>query len=232
MAEKFVLTTLAQGVGEIILNRPAKRNAITGPIVHDLDTALQNLMADRSCTVIIIRGADGVFCAGLDSAAFNKNPAPVWRRHFQEDWANLHNNFFMCPKPIIGAVEQYGIAAGAALAFACDFLVVGEQAFLHVAEVQMGLMAPINVAWLAIRYSHALGLKMALQGEPVYGRELFQLGIANECCEDSEVLNIARKLGYRLAKYDSETLRNMKLALRKPKGITDFYQVLGEVKNS
>ena len=54
MAEKFVLTTLAQGVGEIILNRPAKRNAITGPIVHDLDTALQNLMADRSCTVIII----------------------------------------------------------------------------------------------------------------------------------------------------------------------------------
>ena len=232
MVEKFILTSINNGVGEIILNRSEKRNALTGPFVDNLNSALQSLVADNSCTVIVLRGAGGVFCAGLDTEAFSQDPAPPWRQHFREDWANLHNNFFLCPKPIIGAVEQYAIAGGAALAFACDFLVVGENSFLHVSEVKMGLMAPINTAWLGIRYSYALGLRLAVQGDPVYGHELLQLGIANQCCEDSEVLNEAMKLGCRLGRYNMKTLQDLKSALRTAKGLTNFHQILEEINNS
>ena len=231
MDEKLVLTSVNHGVGEIILNRPEKRNALTGPFVNDLNTALQTLVADSSCVVIILRGAGGAFSAGLDTEAFNKKPSPPWRQTFQEDWANLHNKFFLCPKPIIGVLERYAIAGGAALAFACDFLVVGESSYLHVSEVNMGLMAPINTAWLGIRYSHALGLKLALQGEPIYGCELLQLGIATRCCEDSEVLSEALKLGNRLVKNNTETLQGLKLGLRKAKRLDNFHQLLREVRS-
>ena len=231
MTEKFVLTSIKHGVGEIILNRPEKRNALTGPVVDDLNSSLQMLIADSSCAVIVLRGAGGVFCAGLDTDAFSKNPAPPWRQAFQEDWTNLHNNFFLCPKPIIGALERYAIAGGAALALACDFLVVGESSFLHVSEVTMGLMAPMNIAWLGIRHSHALGLRVALQGEPVYGYELMQLGIANQCCGDSEVLSMAIALGQRLANHNVETLQSMKWALRKAKSLVDFHQILEEINS-
>ena len=95
----------------------------------------------------------------------------------------------------------------------------------------MGLMAPINIAWLGIRYSHALGLRVALQGEPVYGCELMQLGIANQCCGDSEVLSMAIELGQRLANHNVETLQSMKWALRKAKRLVDFHQILEEINS-
>ena len=53
MDEKLVLTSVNHGVGEIILNRPEKRNALTGPFVNDLNTALQTLVADSSCVVTV-----------------------------------------------------------------------------------------------------------------------------------------------------------------------------------
>ena len=59
-----------------------------------------------------------------------------------------HSALFNCTKPIVGALERYAINGGAALAIARDYLVAGEQAFLQVGEVQIGMAAPYNMAWL------------------------------------------------------------------------------------
>ncbi|HCG69775.1 MAG TPA: enoyl-CoA hydratase/isomerase family protein, partial [Gammaproteobacteria bacterium] len=50
-----------------------------------------------------------------------------------------HRALFECATPIIGAMERYAINGGAALAIACDYLIVGEEAFLQVGEVQIGM---------------------------------------------------------------------------------------------
>ncbi|MEV6227771.1 hypothetical protein AB0L88_07755 [Saccharopolyspora shandongensis] len=48
----------------------------------------------------------------------------------------------------MGALERAAVNAGAALALACDLLVVGQQSFLMIGEASMGVAAPHNVAWL------------------------------------------------------------------------------------
>jgi enoyl-CoA hydratase/carnithine racemase len=226
----LVLVEINDGVGELILNRPAQRNSLIGPLVNALNDGLQQLANDQDCRSIILRGNEGYFCAGLDLKAFAEDPAPAWKAHFQEDWATFHNNVFNCAKPIVGALEGFAIAGGSALAFACDYLVVGKKSFLHVAEVERGLQAPINLAWLSIRHSYALALKMAVLGQRHYGDELVALGIANSCVDDADVVAEARTLAQRLAGFNPTSVQGLKQALLNVKAPTDFLKVVQKIK--
>ncbi len=229
---EMVLIEIENGVGELVLNRPHRRNALIGPLVAELHAGLDELSRTGACRAIIIRGAEGYFCAGLDLKAFSEDPAPDWRASFQDDWASLHRAIFACPKPILGALEGFAIAGGSALAFACDFLVAGRGAFLHVAEVERGMAAPINLAWLTIRFSQALALQMAVLGERHYGEDLHRLGIAIRVEDDDKVLPVTRELGRRMAGFDPRAVQTLKGSLRRAAALDDFDQVLAEVKGT
>ena len=226
---ELVLVELEEGIGELVLNRPAKRNSLTGPFVNELAAGLESLSSNADCKVIIIRGNGGYFCAGLDLKAFAEDPPPAWRAQFKNDWMNFHNDIFNCPKPVLGALESFAIASGSALAFACDFLVVGKNSFLHVAEVERGLMAPINTAWLSIRYSYASALKILVQGQRYYGDELVSLGIADRCVDDVEVVQATRELGRRLAGFDPRVVQSMKRSLCRAKGLDNFLTIVEQI---
>lgn len=174
-----------EGWAELILNRPERKNAVTGPLGVELARQVNVLAADDDVRVILLRGAEGAFCSGLDLKEFNADPAPDWLADFARIWRSVHRALFNCTKPIVGALERYAINGGAALALACDLLVVGEEAFLQVGEVQQGMAAPYNIAWLNLRHSEAVAAQIALVGRRLHGRELVGLGAAYRCaCAD------------------------------------------------
>lgn len=70
------------GWAELALNRPAQRNAINGDLAEALADGLQRLNEDRSMRAILLRGADGALCSGLDIKAFNADPRPEWLPRF------------------------------------------------------------------------------------------------------------------------------------------------------
>lgn len=212
--ENLVEVVLNSGVGELILNRPKQRNSLIGPLVWALRDGLKTLEKDPHCKAILIRGEGGFFCAGIDLKAFSADPPPEWKQHFQQDWVDFHRQVLNCDKPIIGALEGFAIAGGSALAFACDFLVVGEGAFLHVSEVERGMMAPVNIFWLSVRHGYQKALKMALLGERHYGPALLELGIAERCVPDNEVLAAARAIADRLVGFDTDNNQRLKRAIR------------------
>ena len=121
-----VLLNVQSGVGEVILNRPARKNAITGPLGVALADRLTEASDRDDINVIVLSGAEGAFCSGLDLGEFNRDPAPAWLADFSSIWRAAHKALFECKKPIVGALESYAINGGAALALACDArLVVG-----------------------------------------------------------------------------------------------------------
>lgn len=209
-----VLIDVQEGVAEVTLNRPARKNAITGP----LGTALADCMHEASecddVRVVLLRGAEGAFCSGLDLGEFNADPAPDWLPDFQTIWRAAHKSIFQCRKPVIGALERYAINGGAALALACDLLVAGEKAFLQVGEVQIGMAAPYNMAWLSLRQSEQVMARTALIGDRLPGPQLVDLGLAVSYCGDDEVLTEARALAARLAGYPEGGLVRIKAGLR------------------
>ena len=202
------------GWAELVLNRPERRNAIDADVGIGLAEGLRRLDANDAARVILLRGAGGAFCSGLDLKAFNADPPPEWMPRFGGIWRSAHKALYECRKPVVVALERFAINGGAALALAADLLVAGEGAFLQVGEVQQGLAAPYNMAWLRMRHSEAVAARLALTGRRFAGPELAAMGIAHACAPDAEVLARTRELAQRLATYPQGALVRIKATLR------------------
>lgn len=220
--EPLVLVERYGPRGELVLNRPEKRNALSGPLVEQLIAGLAQLVADDSVRVILLRGAGGTFCAGRDRDAFAAKPPPAWLAQFGSLVTQMHGALYDCPKVTVGALERAAIAAGSALALACDLLITGDGARFHVAEVGMGLAAPLNVVWLQLKHGAARTLEFAAGGQPYLGAELVACGIALKSVPDDRVLDEARAYCDRLAGNDPLAVATVKRTIRLLAGDVDF----------
>ena len=205
---------IEDGWAEVILNRPERKNAINGPLGLELRDAFETLSVDDEVRVILFRGSEGAFCSGLDLKAFNEPPEPEWVKDFQQIWRGAHRAIFNCKKPVVGALERFAINGGAALALACDLLVVGRESFVQVGEAQIGMAAPYNLAWLSLRHSESTIARVALIGDRIYGEEMKSCGLADVCCEDSQVLIEAKGVAAKLAAYPGHGLKRIKTVMR------------------
>ena len=199
---------------EVVLNRPESRNAINGPLGEALAAAIGRADAGAEIQAVLLRGADGAFCSGLDLKAFNADPPPDWMPRFGAIWRSAHKAIFDCGKPIVAALERYAINGGAALALAADLLVAGETAFLQVGEVKQGMAAPYNMAWLRLRHGENIAAQLTLTGRRFPGSELASLGIAYEAVPDDDVVTSARQRVEELAAYPDGALARIKALLR------------------
>jgi len=181
----------------VILNRPERKNSVTAELAVELRDALRSVNADGSVGCIVLQGADGVFCSGIDlkAAGDGQKPAPL------AAWPSVHAELYRCGVPVVAALEKYAINAGAALAFAAHVVVAGETSFMQVSEIAIGVAAPMNQAWLHLRHSPAVADRLTLLADRVPAPELLRLGVVTEAVADDAVLARANELGDRIAAY-------------------------------
>lgn len=215
MPEPNVLIERTGARADIILNRADRKNAVIGPLAVELAAAIREVAADDTVNAIVLQGAGGAFCSGLDLKEFRADPPPPWLGSFPEFWKAVHLALYRCPKPVIGALERYAINGGSSLALGCDLLIAGESAYVQVGEVQMNSAAPMNMAWLAIRHSEAVAARLALIGDRVPAQELLRLGVATEIVPDDQVVTRARELADTLAAYPAGAAAKIKTAYRR-----------------
>src|SRR5260370_42650043 len=106
MAEA-VLVSVEDGIAVITINRPAARNAVNGDVARGVAGAIGELDARNDVRVLILTGAGGTFCAGMDLKGFLAGDVPtVPGRGF--------GGITERPpaKPVIAAVEGYALAGG------------------------------------------------------------------------------------------------------------------------
>ena len=60
---------------ELEIDRPAKRNALTDPIVQSMIAALSAAGPDESVRVVLLRGTGEHFCSGFDIVGRNAGDA-------------------------------------------------------------------------------------------------------------------------------------------------------------
>jgi len=202
-------------VAHVILNRPERRNALTGPLADQLAETLEELNGDDTLNAIVIRGAGNAFCSGLDLKEFAADPQPEWVRDFGKKWRRVHAAVFDSPHIIVGALERAAVNGGAALALACDFLVAGDQAFLQVGEIQQGMAAPMNMAWLRLRFPENVAARLTLLGDRVQGQELVRLGVAFQSVPDEQVLDAVGELAARFDSHEPDGVVRIKRTLRR-----------------
>lgn len=193
------------GVGEIVLNRPEKRNAINTRMRAEL-VRLLRAEEVRACKVVILRAEGPVFSAGKDLREVSTvDPA--------EDVAEaveLLTEFRRTPPVILACVAGPALGLGSGLVLACDLAVAAADADLGYPEIAHGLVAALTLVGVQQAVGFKQGLEILLTGRRIPAAEALAMGMVNEVTPPGGALDRARKLAATLAKFDLEALRATK----------------------
>ena len=225
--EPLVNYSVADGLATVELNRPARRNAIIPPMLDALAGAIDTASGDEAVQAVLLCGAGGAFCSGLDLDAYNADSPPPWATTGGDSAQAAHTALARCAVPIVVALERYAINGGAAYALAGDLIIAGESAWLQVGEMIQGLPAPMNLAWLTTKYPESVTARVVYSGERIPGPELHAMGIAHRVVADDAVRAEATAFAQRIAASPNGTPRPMKAAIRTLYGRDPLVQIEG-----
>ena len=199
MAE--VLCVIADQVAVVTLNRPARRNALSGALLTQLRVTLTELNSRSDVGAVVLTGADPAFCAGLDLTELGQPGSPLSSATAGPVLPEL-------VKPLIGAVNGAAITGGLELALACDFLVASELARFADTHARMG----IQPGWgLTVALPEAVGLRRAREmsgtGNFVNARTALEWGLVNHVVRHADLLAVAVGLAADAASTDQDALQ-------------------------
>lgn len=163
---KVVETSLADGVATVMLNRPAKMNALNLEMWRSLAREMEELGADAALRCIILRGAEGNFAAGADLAEFR---AQRWTADQAEAYGAVMMRALYavrdCPHPTVAAIEGNCIGAGLEVAAMCDLRLATAQARFGVPIQKIGVTMPYpELSELVALLGRATMLELLLEG--------------------------------------------------------------------
>ena len=164
-----------------MLNRPAKKNAISTRMLADMKQAFDDLHQEKKVRGVIVTGAGDAFSSGTDLLEIKDamNDENVQSKWFADCMAqkDLIEAMLRFPKPIIAAVNGPAMGLGAALVMASDLVVGTEKALIGFPETRRGLVAGIAAPLLAFRLGSSLAADFLLRAEPASAQECLAVGV-------------------------------------------------------
>lgn len=193
------LTSPAEGVALITLNRPERLNALNVDMVNELYATLDDASHDRACRAIVLTGAGRGFCAGLDLSGYGAAPDSQGRGRVGGGMATQQHIAGLVPKlrslhqPVISAVNGAAAGGGLALALASDVRIAATSAKFNVAFVRLGLSGcDIGVSWLLPRLIGASrAWELMLTGRIIDSVEADKIGLVTRVVPDADLLDSA-----------------------------------------
>jgi enoyl-CoA hydratase/carnithine racemase len=213
----LALSTPAEGVLVVTMNRPEVMNAMNTQMMTDLRDCFMSFYVDADAArCIVLTGAgDKSFCAGADLKERNGMTDAAWRRqHAIVEQAV--RAMVDCPIPILAAVNGAAFAGGCELALASDFIYAADHARFAQTEVALGI---IPGAMGTQNLPRAIGLRRAkeviLTGRPFNAAEALEWGLVNRVLPGSELMKEALVTAARIAENAPVAVRQAKKAIDK-----------------
>lgn len=188
----------ADRVRTLTLNRPQSRNALSSALRKQLFAALRDAEADDAVDVVILTGADPVFCAGLDLKELgNTTELP----DISPKWPPM-------TKPVIGAVNGAAVTGGLEIALYCDVLIASELARFADTHARVGLLP----TWgLSVRLPQKVGVgmarRMSLTGDYLSAAEALRCGLVTDVVPHDELLPAARRVAASIVGNNQKAVR-------------------------
>jgi len=187
-------------VRTITLDRPESKNGLT----HEFAlTIVQAITGATGANAIVLAGANGSFCSGLDlkdAMRRGLQPGPDLRDKMSESFHGVIRALRTCGVPTIAAVDGPAVGFGCDLALACDLRICSERATFGEIFVKRGLMPDGGSTFLLPRI---VGLGRALElfymGDVIDAKEAYRIGIANRVVPQAELEQTVAAMADRFA---------------------------------
>lgn len=195
--EDSVITSMANGVGRIELNKPKLINALGQDMVGAIDDALQQWREDDSVKTVLVtgRGERGL-CAGGDiKAVYNDilagtdENAKFWNREYK-----MNHAISEFPKPYVVIMNGITMGGGVGISGHGSHRIVTDSTKVGMPETGIGLFPDVGGTYLLSRAPGELGTHVALTGQPVGPGAALALGLADYYVPDAQVPDLIEEL--------------------------------------
>jgi enoyl-CoA hydratase len=205
----------------VTMNRPEKRNALSGEMLAIMSEAWDRVNSDDSVRVCILTGAGGSFCAGADLSAMSQS-APSDKFESGEFDPSVIKSLlkgFRLTKPLIAAVEGPAVAGGTEVLQATDIRVAGESARFGVSEVKWGLY-PLggSAVRLPRQIPYTVAADLLLTGRHIKAPEAKEIGLVGHVVPDGEALAKAHEIAELVAANGPLAVRAVLRTIRDSEG--------------
>ena len=174
-----LLEETAQGVRTLRLNRPRKKNALSGELISAIICAVENAADDDAVRVVGIIGEGDAFCSGADFS--DTQPAAPGKPLGDQVVRLVKGMCVDCEKPVIAGINGIAIGAGVSLAMLADMRIASSKARFHPGYARVGTSPDCGLSWtLPQAIGHERAMRFFLEQEMIGADAALALGLVGE----------------------------------------------------
>jgi enoyl-CoA hydratase/carnithine racemase len=212
MSDRVTLT-ISDGIADVRMNRPEKRNALDGAMFQALAETGERLKAEPGLRAVVLSGEGSSFCAGLDFSSFQMmaggdRPAAAEEGNpgAMKEGRITHLGQQVCwvwqeiPVPVIAAVHGHALGGGIQIALGADIRIVHPDTQMSVREVHWGLVPDMTGTLMLSSLVRAdVAKELVVTARIFDGREAYALGLATRLSDTplDEATSMAREIAGR-----------------------------------
>lgn len=213
-----ILFSVEDGIGRVIFNRPAQRNALTWAMYEGLVAAVERADADEAIKALLIEGAGGkAFAAGTDIGQFRAFAGPEDALGYEHRMDAILSTLEACRKPTIAAIAGACTGGGAAIAACCDLRVAaeGSRFGFPIAKTLGNCLSMASLSRLVSLIGSARTKEMIFTARLVEAAEAKAIGLVHEVVAADAIGARGLELARTVAGHAPLTLLATKLGLRR-----------------
>jgi enoyl-CoA hydratase/carnithine racemase len=197
----------------VTLNRPDKRNAVTGAMWTALPDIARDLASNAKLRAVLLQGAgEESFCAGADIAEMQTNLAdPIRMRTMQEATQSGQEAWFDLPLPTIAVIRGACVGGGCGLAITCDFRFATPDAYFAITPAKLGLAYSLSdTRRLVDLVGSARAREILYTARKFDANEALAMGLINRIVPPQDIALAAENLALEIAANAASSLRTSK----------------------
>jgi 2-(1,2-epoxy-1,2-dihydrophenyl)acetyl-CoA isomerase len=214
-----LIAEVDEGVAVLTMNRPQRRNALSGEMLNALAEVLATCETSPEIACIVLTGAGGAFCAGGDVKGMAESPlgagsGPTIDERIHQQRANQRataGKLYKMPKPTIAALPGAAAGAGLSLALACDLRIAADNAVMTTAFARVGFSGDYGGTYFLTRLiGSAKARELYFLSERLDMKEAERLGLVNWVVAPDQLAARMMEIARRLAQGPRVAYRYMK----------------------
>lgn len=191
MAYENIRVATKGRVGLITLDRPKALNALNGPLIEELNRALDDYEADAEITCVVLTGSEKAFAAGADIKQMQSLSYP---QNYLDDFVGPWERIGRFRKPIVAAVAGYALGGGCELMMMCDIVIAADNAQFGQPEIKLGVIPGIGGTQRLTRFiGKAKAMDLCLTGRMMGAEEAERAGLVARVVPAGKLLEEAMK---------------------------------------
>ncbi len=202
------------GIAVLVLDREAKRNALTTGLAQAIVGSLAELDGDAGTRGIVLTGAGTrAFCAGVDIEEARAVQVEDVERWFGAVCA-VYRQILQTGKPVVAALNGVAAGAGFQMALVSDLRVAHPGTRMGQPEINAGIPSIMGAHWMRLHLGWAMNQELSMTGRLMAAEEARALGLINRLVPAEEVVATARETAAELAAKPGTAWRRTKARFR------------------